>query len=164
MKDGIFRHAEISDCGRFRYTLTRSWFNATDSERYITYIGLNPSTADGLKDDATIRRLIAFTKSFGYNGFEIRNLYAIRATDPKTIDYSDLTEFGNHFRLTNCIGDIIVFCWGANRRWPEWQHKIQKLEEWYKGKIYCFGNNKDGSPKHPLYLRSDIKLQPWRPL
>ena len=163
MTDSIYRAAEFSDDGRFRYSLERSWFQATSCERFITYVGLNPSTADAKQDDPTIRRLIGFTKSFGYEAFEIRNLYAVRGADPSKLSHADLQDFSNHFHLSNCKGEIIVCCWGNRRNWPDWERVVGWLQTWYGDKTYCFGENKDGSPKHPLYLKSDTKLQRWLP-
>lgn len=40
--------AIISDCGRFRYMLRRSW---DISRPAVTFVMLNPSTADAEKDD-----------------------------------------------------------------------------------------------------------------
>ena len=101
--------------GDYRYTLERYWGeeNYIPGDQLITYIGLNPSTADGLTDDPTIRRLIGFTKEFGYPGFMIMNLFAIRTSDPK--------EMMKHLHPTGtendawfgCIeSDLIVACWG----------------------------------------------------
>ena len=36
---------------------------------------LNPSKADDQSDDKTIKRLIFFTKKFGFGGFYVGNLY-----------------------------------------------------------------------------------------
>ena len=36
---------------------------------------LNPSKADDQFDDKTIKRLIFFTKKFGFGGFYVGNLY-----------------------------------------------------------------------------------------
>jgi hypothetical protein len=45
---------------KYRYTLTRVWDETKDK---VMFIGLNPSTADEIEDDPTIRRCINFTKS-----------------------------------------------------------------------------------------------------
>lgn len=45
--------AVISECGCYRYSLSRVW---SESQRQLTAIMLNPSTADAAQDDPTIRR------------------------------------------------------------------------------------------------------------
>lgn len=162
--DYMCRSAELSEDGLYRFTLERTWFDEGDPSdpcTYITYIGLNPSTADANFDDPTIRRLIQFTRDFGYKGFEIRNLYALRCTDPDKVDRSKLISLDNESVLSKCRGEKIVLCYGKNRNWPDWYWIIRKLELWYTDQLYCFGRNKDGSPKHPLYLKGTTKLQKW---
>ena len=45
--------AIISECGTYRYLLQRFWDARLES---LNFIMLNPSTADAMKDDPTIRR------------------------------------------------------------------------------------------------------------
>jgi len=45
--------ATFSECGRYRYKLCRIW---DDSLPQVTFIGLNPSTADASIDDQTVKR------------------------------------------------------------------------------------------------------------
>ena len=71
--------AEFSPCGRFRYTLTRTWDTTLPS---VAFIMLNPSVANAEDDDPTIRRCIGFAKSWGKGKLLILNLYAYRATIP----------------------------------------------------------------------------------
>lgn len=71
--------AVISGCGKYRYQLTRRW---SDCGPDAVFIMLNPSTADGYKNDATIRRCVGFAKSFGCGGLSVVNLFAYRATSP----------------------------------------------------------------------------------
>jgi len=59
------RSASISKDKNYRYELSRIW---SDSPT-ITYIMLNPSKADDKDDDKTIKRLIFFSRKFGYGGF-----------------------------------------------------------------------------------------------
>ena len=46
-----------------RYGLWRIW---DDDLPKVLFIGLNPSTADELKNDPTIRRCIGYAKDWGY--------------------------------------------------------------------------------------------------
>ena len=73
--------AEISDCGHYRYSLYREW---RYNPRLIVWMMLNPSTADALTNDPTLRRCIDFSRQWGYGGLIVVNLYAFRASKPKT--------------------------------------------------------------------------------
>ena len=64
-----FRQCIFSPCRRYRYTLWREWtlpIEQWDPSRYAVFIGLNPSTADELVNDPTIRRCIDFANRWGY--------------------------------------------------------------------------------------------------
>ncbi len=71
--------AIFSDCWKYRYTLVRNW---DSSLQRLAIIGLNPSTADAVKDDPTIRRCKHFAQAHGYGSFVMLNLFALRSTDP----------------------------------------------------------------------------------
>ncbi len=73
-------NAVISECGRYRYVLTRQVGPGT---RTATFILLNPSTADANNDDPTIRRCIGFARQWGCGKLTVLNLFAVRATDPQ---------------------------------------------------------------------------------
>ena len=81
----IKRMATISACTRYRYTLSREW---NINLKSLIFIMCNPSTADGTKDDPTIRRLISFTQAWGFGGFTVLNIYAYRTKDPKELSSS----------------------------------------------------------------------------
>src|SRR5262249_14212908 len=82
-REEVRRAAVISDCGRYRYSLTRRWGDA--AEPRALFVMLNPSTADAEQDDPTIRRCIGFAKAWGMGSLEVVNLYALRATDPAAL-------------------------------------------------------------------------------
>lgn len=78
------RSAEFSPCRTYRHALWRSWsdlLGATE-EDYVLFVGLNPSTADEMQDDRTVRRCVSFAKAWGYSRLCMANLFAFRATSP----------------------------------------------------------------------------------
>jgi hypothetical protein len=52
----------LSDCGTYRYELWRRWAEGP----HVLFVMLNPSTADAVTDDATIRKCIGYAKRWGY--------------------------------------------------------------------------------------------------
>src|SRR5687768_14824465 len=78
----VERDARFSDCGTYRYNLTRLW----DARLIrVCWVMLNPSTADQHEDDATIRRCIGFSRSWGAGALTVVNLFAFRATQPRDL-------------------------------------------------------------------------------
>ncbi len=154
--------AEISPCGKYRYVLTRDWDEALPA---LTVIGLNPSTADATKDDATIRKLIAIARRLGRGRLVLLNLFAFRSTDPKgLIGTDDPVGYRNQSTLWNhCADREVVLAWGAARCPFVWTQVAKTLPGLRSlgATFACFGTNKDGSPKHPLYLPNDTTLRPY---
>jgi len=72
--------AEFSPDRVHRYELWRTW---DKSKGIAMFIGLNPSTADEIKNDPTVTRCINYAKKWGYGGMIMSNIFAYRATDPK---------------------------------------------------------------------------------
>jgi len=156
-KPHVAGSAIISECGKYRYVLSRIWNDDAFIPK-VAFIMLNPSTADATTDDATIRRCISFAKSWGYGGLHVANLFAYRATNPKELltaknpvgDKNDYYLSRIQIQGNNCD---VVFAWGC---FPE---HIKRMKEVLK--IFPFGMaikvSKDGFPMHPLYLPKDLK-------
>ncbi|HBI04838.1 MAG TPA: hypothetical protein DDY49_12510, partial [Paenibacillaceae bacterium] len=70
--------AIVDETGNYRYSLWRSW---DERKPKVTFIMLNPSTADETYDDLTITRCINFAKRWGFGTLEVVNLFAYRAPD-----------------------------------------------------------------------------------
>src|SRR4051794_22888220 len=76
----------FSDCRKYRYVLWRDWTDLLIGDQgYAQFICLNPSTADEVQNDPTIRRCIQFAKDFGCSALCMTNLFAWRDTDPKAM-------------------------------------------------------------------------------
>jgi hypothetical protein len=150
----ISRSADISNDKKDRFSLSRIW----DSKKpKALYIMLNPSYADDESDDPTIRRLIFFSKKFKFGGFYVTNLFTQITPYPKELNMDNNSKKKNLIIISELIkkSDLIVYAWGNLVSEPM---QLRKLIE----SPLCFGINKNGTPKHPLYLRSDTKLQDFR--
>lgn len=150
----ISRSADISNDKKDRFSLSRIW----DSKKpKALYIMLNPSYADNESDDPTIRRLIFFSKKFKFGGFYVTNLFSQITPYPKELNMDNNLKKKNLKIISELIkkSDLIVYAWGNLVSEPI---QLRKLIE----SPLCFGINKNGTPKHPLYLRSDTKLQDFR--
>jgi hypothetical protein len=128
---------------------------------------LNPSTADAEVDDPTIRRCMVFTQRIGADAMVVVNLFAYRATDPSELAELDGAEAmgpdnGGHVRAACNQGEQIIAAWGALKE--PLRSTTRVISETLRLDGYalkCFGKTKDGSPRHPLYLRADALLIDW---
>lgn len=149
--------AIISECGAYRYTLTRG-----DAPR-LCFVMLNPSTADASMDDPTIRRCLGFAKREGCAGIEVLNLYALRSTNPKLL-WSHFDPVGPDNDRQLFWASIrymkIVAAWGANAK-PERVGQVRGILEGNGISLFHLGLTKGGMPKHPLYLAGDAPLEYW---
>jgi hypothetical protein len=156
--------AVISECGRFRYVLTRPALHDTIVERgSAVFLMLNPSTADAEHDDPTIRRCRGFAKKWGCNGIIVVNLYAYRATDP-----ADLHRAGypigpeNDAWLSNVArenGDVLC-AWGTKAQGGRVDDVCRMLRA-AGARLSHLGLTKEGHPRHPLYLPGELMPQVW---
>lgn len=119
-------------------------------------MGLNPSTADENLDDPTIRRCINFAKDWGYGGMYMGNIFAYRSTDPKNLKKVDdpIGEDNDKWLIDlqdTC--DLVVLAWGTNGTLMDRNEQVIEMFE----TPHCLALSKDGHPKHPLYLKKDLK-------
>ena len=152
--------AEFSECRTYRYALWRIWGVGPCA----MFIGLNPSTADENTNDPTIRRCIRFATDWGFGGLYMLNLFAYRSTDPKVlVSMGDPIGPKNSEALayyrTKC--ELIVAAWGAHKLASRRGRSVCGI---ICRRLDCLGTTKDGSPRHPLYVRADVKPQLfWSP-
>ncbi len=158
-------YAIFSEDRRHRYMLQRRWSDGS----LMVWVMLNPSTADETIDDPTIRRCIGFARRRGcdgraFSGIHVVNVMAFRATSPKECLEAD-DPFGpenaKYLRVAAyCGGWKVVCAWGTKA--PAKYVKLA-LEALQPATLFCLGTTKDGSPKHPLYVRGDAALVRYRP-
>lgn len=167
--DRIHRSAEISECGRYRWWLHRSW-RLFDREGLplpgkgtCCFVMLNPSTADAMKDDSTIRRCIGFARGWGFTTLSVRNLFPWRATDPRDLHLAGHVAAagkprGNSELLAGCTADLLVAAWGAGVPYSRDREALNLFAASFPDKaIFCLGITKHGHPRHPLYVKGDVQ-------
>lgn len=144
--------AKFSDDGNHRLLLWRIW---NDKKPMIMFIGLNPSTADAQYDDPTIRRVKSIANHNGYGGVYMTNLFTFISTDPKQL----FIQEGNHadadfyLETTAKASSLIIAAWG-NFSVSGRDTEIMKMFR----QMQALKINKNGSPKHPLYCKTDSQF------
>lgn len=131
-------------------------------------IGHNPSKAGRRADDPTSIWWIKWCRSFGFGSYVAVNLYPWVSAHPRDCYVKcEAIEAGEdwgardrlHFVNLPAVvkaakrADQIFVCWGAIARDHDWiEHVIEEIqtgeEPWPD--LWCWGTNKDGSPKHPM--------------
>ena len=145
--------AQFSDCGNYRYQLWRIWDEALPK---ALCIGLNPSTADGLKDDATMGIMKRLMKQLDYGGFYMTNLYGFISPHPKDLLNCE-DPIGENDQVIEGLAktcDDIIFCWGNGMLEKE---RAQVFINRYPQAL-CFGYTLAGNPLHPRALSYQKKL------
>lgn len=160
----MVREARISSDQQYRYTLLRRWGDTP--RKGITWIMLNPSTADAEKDDPTIRRCMKFTERMGFKAMLVVNLFALRATNPRDLLWSADPvgpENGSWVRKACHQGAIVIAAWGALQEpFNGASRNLAQIIQKDGYALKCLGTTKDGSPRHPLYVRANAPLVDWR--
>lgn len=151
--------AVISACARYRYELTRTW---NPRGPRCCWLLLNPSVADAERADTTLRRLIGFARVWGYGGLVLRNLFALRATDPRLLrTHPDPIGPDNDAHLLGPDQYTLTVCgWGAHGSLADRADYV-RTELTRRGvRLHHLGVTRDGQPRHPLYLPASAHPEP----
>ena len=141
--------AVFSECRKYRYALWRIW---NKNRQLVMFIGLNPSDADESFDDPTIRRVKRFAFDWGYGGVYLMNLFAHITPNPGELEksFNPINDKWLVDIAAKC--DRIIFAWGS---FEEAQERGKEIIKMFDG--YALSINKDRSPRHPLYVKKDVK-------
>lgn len=153
----IKKDAILDESRMYRYVLIRKWGNNEDN--FVNFILLNPSRADERFDDPTIKACITFAQNWWFDGFYVTNLFAFRATKPKDLK-KVLDPIGllnnRHLGETAKKSKKVVIAWGNHGSFKERDKEVLQILT----RIctpHCIQKLKNGSPKHPLYIKRDTK-------
>jgi hypothetical protein len=149
--------ATFDPSGAYRYHLWREWDPALPS---VTFVMLNPSTADAEQADPTTRRCIGFAQAWGYGRLEVVNLFAYRATSPADL-FKACEPVGaqnGDWLVQATRGQAVVAAWGNGAT-----RLGNALPEQPGTTLSCLGTTSLGQPRHPLYVPAGQRLVPWTP-
>ena len=164
--DGTHKHkirqmigeAKFSDCMKYRYWLSREWLVGHD---IVTFVMLNPSTADASKSDPTVTRCIHYAEQWGFRKLFVLNIFAYRSPDPRDLyeGYNpDPVGPENKKYFSEILSETqkVICAWGTHGGYRDQQAKAY---EWIKSsglQPYAIKMTKDRFPAHPLYLKRDL--------
>lgn len=169
---------------RYRYALTRRW---DDDLPLTAFVMLNPSTADAFVLDPTVRRCVGFARDWGSGGLLVLNAFALRSTDPRalyvahgavTAPVGTENDAVIDAMLEACQPAQVVAAWGAHaakinalgqaRPRPGsrrlWLSRHEALLDRLGDRLLALHVNRDGTPKHPLYVSADTRPMRYPPL
>ena len=150
--------AIISGCGNYRYVLRREIEGGGNGT--LCFICLNPSRADGEKNDPTVLSCMRFARCLGYGDLYMVNLFAWRDTD-KTILLDDPElRVGPHcdYYIDKYVSacDMTIAAWGNFvSRWKLFR-RAKEITGRHEN-LKALRITKKGHPHHPLYLPCDLE-------
>ncbi len=152
----------------YRYILGRR------GGRPLICVGVNPSTAAPDDLDNTLKSVDRISRSNGFDGFFMLNLYAQRATSPDDMDRVFNEDL--HRENMGALRYLLRECVPAPACvWAAWGSVIEKrsylrrcAEDMIRVGRECGAcwvtsgaRSKKGHPHHPLYLKKDSPLDPF---
>lgn len=159
--------AEFSPCGKYRYVLRRYVEDALpkQSPQTLLWVMLNPSTADVMNDDPTIRKCIKFALRWGFHQMHVVNLYAWRSPHPDDLVKAQIASQADivgpktdeHIVREIVHAQAVVVAWGDAVIEQRRAEQILMLIE----TPLCLGWTKQLNPRHPLWADITTPLIPF---
>lgn len=162
-RNGTFSTAVYSDCEAYRYALTREW---SASGGRIAFVMLNPSTASELRNDPTIEGCERRARQMGAGAFQVVNLFAYRATDPRDLKAANAPlgpENDAVLRQAAEWADQVICGWGVHGAHQGRGPAVEAMLREGGVDLYHLGLSKDGHPRHPLYRPYRQQPELWCP-
>ena len=144
--------AIFSSCANYRYILTREW---DVMKGKLMFIMLNPSTADQHVNDPTVHRCQERAMRMDFGGFIVCNIFGYKSTDPRELKNcpDPVGEANDRYILEAArIAEKIICAWGTHGLFRNRGKIVRKMLLDCDYDLHCLGINKNGTPKHPLYL------------
>lgn len=149
--------ALFDDDFSYRYRLWREWDPNLPT---LAFLMLNPSDANSVKLDPTVRRCVGFAKAWGFGRLEVINAFAWVDSNPEGLLHTkDPVGPENDKHILEVAGRAsqIIIAWSG---WvaciggPDFRRdkQLDQLLLPHATRLFVLGFCQDGSPRHPLYL------------
>ncbi len=157
--------ATFSDCGLYRYLLEHEY----GGDGPVISLGMvNPSEADGEKNDQTMTKVDGFAIRKRASKVVVWNLFALINKDVRALrTAADPIGPENNRYIAQAIrgADIHIVAWGPTSKLPRplrgrWR-EVAAVLDIEGAKPMCWGIALDGQPRHPLMLSYATPLVPW---
>ena len=142
----------------------------TKGQKTLCCLGINPSTAAPYEPDPTIRSVERIAKNNGYDSFAMINIYPTRCTVFENLSREENEEYTRqNLKYIEKLVESLpkpVNIWVAHGNLVDKRAYTKKCLEqlrailakydcryWHCGKTHC------GNPRHPLFMKSETKLQ-----
>ena len=153
-----FSGAILDSPRRHRFLLWRFW----DDRTRMLFVGLNPSTANEVEDDPTVRRLCAFAQSWGFGGLYVCNVFSQITPNPKQLCSETPVHPNSHaVQMAVELSTLSVCGWGDGIEKAAYGMARANIIREYVKSPMCFGLTSKGNPKHPLYLPKNATLEKY---
>lgn len=146
---------------QYRFDLRRL-VNATGYGEVLWFM-LNPSSADAVKNDPTIRRCIDFSRRWGFKTLRVVNLLPIRTKNPREAMswYRGCPPFPGEFFQNHGILDAacseanaVILAWGSNG-YAVGGDTAREDACSVSDEVWTLGWTANGQPRHPLYVPAE---------
>lgn len=101
----------------------------------------------------------------GYGGVKVANIFALRSTDPKALyQHADPIGKDNDTAILELVAGagIVICAWGGHSNLNNRGTKVLELLKSADITPYYLALNKDGTPKHPLYIGYELLPSKWK--
>jgi hypothetical protein len=152
----------FSDCQRYRYCLSEIWNSELP---LVMYLMMNPSVAGLEYADPTLIKTGKYARAWGYGGQLVGNVHAYRVTESRHLTKAEdpvgpLNDAAILRMAENA--EIIVLAYGLPPK--PLQLRAISVVNFLVGNftLKCLKTTKNGTPHHPLYLKSDLRPTDFR--
>jgi hypothetical protein len=162
--DALFTDA----CKKHRLWLLRDWSVEHMDSDYALWIGMNPSTADDLTDDLTVRKDQVFTKRHGLSRMFKVNVSSYCSTDPAGLNARDAVishpdNLRTILQLAKGASLIVASTGKVPTRLVPHAHNLFRAIKKGGCKMVCLGLTQNGWPRHSSRVAYSTPFQDFNP-